>query len=293
MTGLTCWRGSMTETGNGLVLLVEDKLGTDEHSNQIARYIETESKRYPGRKIIPVYVKTGNVSRRNLPPKDECGRFLRRDLLDVLGRFPDTGDTIVDNFRAHLQVWENETISYRDEPVSKWDDKGRCYEGFYTELENRMAKEPKWKNPGWEYTNNPAGGFYCFYFAEITIALKPYEVTMYLQIEGATRLTVRLGEWSGPGIKAPFMNEMLELLESKAQLESKGPADRWHQDQKGWQISRRCERGGRRGHIRRWEQLYCPEGRGYRGHGRDDAAPRPRPGVQPGGCTLRSAGRAP
>ena len=209
------------ETGNGLVLLVEDKLGTDEHSNQIARYIETESKRYPGRKIIPVYVKTGNVSRRNLPPKDECGRFLRRDLLDVLGRFPDTGDTIVDNFRAHLQVWENETISYRDEPVSKWDDKGRCYEGFYTELENRMAKEPKWKNPGWEYTNNPAGGFYCFYFAEITIALKPYEVTMYLQIEGATRLTVRLGEWSGPGIKAPFMNEMLELLESKAQLESK------------------------------------------------------------------------
>ena len=211
------------EDEDGLVLLVEDKVGTHEHSNQIERYIETAEKKYPNRKVVPVYMKTMNASQQDLPPEEKCGRFLRRALLDVLERFPDTGDTIVDNFRAHLQVWENETMSYRDEPVSKWDDKDkwRCYEGFYTELENRMAKEPKWKNPGWEYTNNPAGGFYCFYFAEMTIAEKPYEVKMYLQIEGATRLTVRLSERSGPGIKAPFMNEMLELLESKAQFESK------------------------------------------------------------------------
>ena len=203
------------EDEDGLVLLVEDKVGTDESSNQIKRYIKTAKERYPNRKIVPVYVKTGNVSQANLPPKDECGRFLRRDLLDVLNRFPDTGDTIVDNFRAHLQVWENGTISYREEPFSKWGD--TPIEGFYTELENRMATDPQWNDPGWEYTNNPAGGFYCFYFSENTIALKPYEVTMYLQIEGATRLTVRLVERRGPGIKAPLMSEVLELLESKAQ----------------------------------------------------------------------------
>ena len=210
------------EKENGLVLLVEDKLGTDERSNQIKRYSETAKKKYPNREIVSVYVKTWNVSRQYLPSKKKCGRFLRRDLLDVLDRFPDTGDTIVDNFRGHLQVWENETISYRDEPFSKWGEKWRRIEGFYTELENRMAKEPKWKNPGWEYTNNPAGGFYCFYFAGIIIPQKPHEVTMYLQIEDATRLTVRLGEWSGEtGIKAPFMHEVLELLTSKAQFESK------------------------------------------------------------------------
>ena len=207
------------ENEDGLVLLVEDKLGTHEHSNQIERYIETAEKKYSNREIVPVYVKTGNVSQANLPPKDECGRFLRRDLLDVLDRFPDTGDTIVDNFRAHLQVWENETISYRTEPFSKWGDK--CVEGFYIELENRMAKDPQWNDPGWEYTNNPAGGFYCFYFGENTIALKPYEVTMYLQIEGAHRLTVRLSEKRGPGVRKKLMDEVLELLESKAQFESK------------------------------------------------------------------------
>ena len=84
-----------------------------------------------------------------------------------------------------------------------------------------MAKESKWQGLGWAYVNNPAGGFYCFYFTEYTVALKPYEAAMYLQIEDATRLTVRCSERKGPGIQAPFMNGMLELLESKAQLESK------------------------------------------------------------------------
>ncbi len=121
------------EHEDGLVLFVEDKVGTDERSNQIKRSIETAEKKYPNRKIVPVYVKTGNVSRGNLPPKDECGRFLRRDLLDVLDRFPDTGDTIVDNFRAHLQVWDNETSSYREEPFSEWGDELRCDDGFYTD----------------------------------------------------------------------------------------------------------------------------------------------------------------
>ena len=210
------------ENQDSLVLIVEDKVGTHEHSNQIKRYIETAEKKYPNRKIVPVYMKTMNASQQDLPPKNECGRFLRRDLLDVLGRFPDTGDTIVDNFRAHLQVWENETINYRDEPFSKWGDK--CVEGFYMELENRMAKERKWNDLGWEYVNNPREGFYCCYFTENTIALKPHEVTMYLQIEqikDATRLTVRCSERRGPGVRAPFMYEVLELLKSKAQFESK------------------------------------------------------------------------
>ena len=50
------------ENEDGLVLLVEDKVDTDEHSNQLKRYIETAKKRYPKRQIVPVYVKTGNAS---------------------------------------------------------------------------------------------------------------------------------------------------------------------------------------------------------------------------------------
>lgn len=201
------------ENQNGLVLIIEDKLGTDEHSNQIKRYIETAKAKYPSREIVPVYVKTGNVSRRNLP--SECGRFLRRNLLAVLDRFPNTGDTIVDNFRVHLQGWEDETNRYRHEPPSQW--RGRRIEGFYAELENRMAKDRKWNDPHWEYAHNRAGEVLCFAFAANPVAQKPNEVTMYLQIdEDATRLTVRLGEWDGLGIQSQFMHEVLKRLMDNA-----------------------------------------------------------------------------
>lgn len=205
------------ENKDGVVLLIEDKIETHEHSNQIERYIDAVEKHYPNRKmIVPVYVKTGNASRQHLPSKETCGRFLRYDILKVLERFPDTGDTIVDNFRAHLQVREDETNSYHDVPLSEWGDNWMRYEGFYIELENRMTEEQRWNCGGWEYVNNRAGGFLCFTFAGNTIAREPYEITMYLQIEDATRLTGRLGEWNGSGVRAPLMHEVLELLEDNA-----------------------------------------------------------------------------
>ena len=202
------------ENEEGLVLLVEDKLRTHEHSDQISRYSEKVRNRYPNREIVPVYVKTGNVSRHILPPEEKCGWFLRRGLLGVLDRFPDTGNIIVDNFRAHLQEWENETNSYRHVPPSKWEF--GAVEGFYTELQDRMEHENKRDCVDWGYAPNPAGGVRWFYFAKNTMVRKPQEVTMYLQIENATRLTVRLGVWDVPGIRAPLMYKVLELLKDNA-----------------------------------------------------------------------------
>ena len=202
------------ENDAGLVLIIEDKVETDEHSNQIERAIAAAQQRYPKREIVPVYVKTGNVSRRRLPSADSCGRFLRRDLLHVLDRFRDTGDTIIDNFRTHLQSWDDETNSYRDVKVDDWNY--HQLEGFYVELETWMATEPQWNDAHWEYVNNPAGGFLCFAFAGRQIVREPYEITIYLQIEDATRLTVRLGEWEGPGISGSKMYEVLELLKENS-----------------------------------------------------------------------------
>ena len=202
------------ENEAGFVLVIEDKVETDEHSNQVERYIKTASQRYPNRKIVPVYLKTGNVSRWRLPSTETCGRFLRRDLLHVLDRFPDTRDTIVDNFRAHLQIWDDETRSYRDVKVDDWHY--RRLQGFYIELEGLMARESKWHKAHWEYVNNRAGGFLCFAFAGHQMVREPHEVEIYLQIEDATRLTVRLGEWSGSKISGSQMYEVLELLKENA-----------------------------------------------------------------------------
>ena len=88
--------------------------------------------------------------------------------------------------------------------------------GFYTDLENRMAKEDKWDCWGWEFVKQSGERVSKLAFAENTIARKPHEVAMYLQIEDATRLTVRLSERRGPGVRAPFMYKVLRLLEDNA-----------------------------------------------------------------------------
>ncbi len=218
---------------NGLALLIEDKVDSHEHSNQIERYIEAAKELHPRRKIVPVYVKTGNTSRAYLPDKTKCGHFLRQNILGILNQYRDTGDAIVDNFRVYLQNWEDETNRYREEPFSKWEDNWMRYEGFYMDLERRMEKDD---SAGWEYVSNAAGGLLCFTFAwtEITDRQQPFR--MYFQIEAypdpdesrknrtrlTTRLTLRLGDWDGPGIESPLMWEVFELLKGEGHSEFDG-----------------------------------------------------------------------
>ncbi len=134
----------------------------------------------------------------------------------MLTKFRDIGDTIVDNFRVHLERWEERTNSYLHVKPCEWEWWRR--QGFYTELEKRMPKEPRWNWPGGGYAANPAGGILYFAFAGNSVARNSHGITVYLQIENATRLTVRLGSWTegGPRIRAPLMYEVLGLLEESA-----------------------------------------------------------------------------
>ena len=131
---------NIDKNANRIILLIEDKVSTTEHSNQIERYTETVEKRYRGSydHLVAVYLKTGNVSKEELPPKDKCGHFLRRDLLDVLNRFQDTQNTIVDDFRTHLQRREdramrnsdpkNDDVAHFIQKIADWATDGLSYD---------------------------------------------------------------------------------------------------------------------------------------------------------------------
>ena len=205
-------------SSDGLLLLIEDKVGSHEHSNQISRYSEIAEQKYPNLKVVPVYVKTGNTSWQRHPPNTNCGRFIRSDILKILNRFSDTGDTIVENFREHLQFWENTTNDYRIVPICQWNDryKWMCIEGFYIELEKRMTTQDlNWDCWGWDYVPNPAGGFRWFAFGATNLAGKLHEFMAYLQIEDASRLTLRVT--GGQRVSATLMYKVLEQLSEIAE----------------------------------------------------------------------------
>ena len=116
---------------------------------------------------------------------------------------------------------------------------------------------------------NPAGGFLSFYFAENTLKRKPYEVTMYLQIElgdDENRLTVRLCERRGPGVRAPLMYEVLELLNDNVRQAGDIEIEKAGRFRGGASGAVAEVTIWRRGEISR------PEGRRHRRHGRNDAA---------------------
>ena len=200
---------------NGVLLLIEDKVSTQEHSNQIERYKETAEKGYSGKydRLVAVYLKTGNESKASLPDEDKCGRFLRRGLLNVLNGFQDTGNIIVDDFRTHLQGWEDDTNRWESASYDEWRCTERSREGFYAEIERRWGGDCRW-----EYIANPAGGFLACWLSIKHIGTENGYAELYMQIHDAKRLTVRLGAgttaWAK--VRSPFMYQVLDALKEEA-----------------------------------------------------------------------------
>ena len=146
------------KNANRIILLIEDKVSTTEHSNQIERYKEAAEKRYSGNydHLVAVYLKTGNVSGEELPSKDKCGHFLRHDLLDVLDGFQDTQNTIVDDFRTHLQRREErwkDDIRKKGEPFVSRAERLGVYD-LFASVENMFKKN--W--PGTRVSSNNSNG---------------------------------------------------------------------------------------------------------------------------------------
>ena len=206
------------QNAHRIILIIEDKVSTAEHSNQIERYKEAAENKYKDDydQLVAVYLKTGNESKASLPSEDICGRFLRHDLLEVLDKFQDTQNTIVDDFRTYLQNWEDNTNSWKSKSYREWQ--GGQYQGFYVALESMWQK--KGNHCGWGYYANPSGGFLaCWLSGEQGGKLnwigtdEDRQADIFMQIHNATRLTVRLGGNSIGKVTSPFMWQALEALE--------------------------------------------------------------------------------
>ena len=142
-------------------LLIEDKTGTDPHSNQLARYREavlsdqTNLKGVSEEDLYAIYFKTGNHSRETVRiiEKDAGYKvFDRTDFLSVLNGYG--GDNaILSDFMKHLELIEEQTQSFRKWTRTDYEGDGSWYawEGLFRELERRLFdsdSEPPWRGLG-------------------------------------------------------------------------------------------------------------------------------------------------
>jgi hypothetical protein len=158
-------------------LLIEDKINTKDHSNQLERYIQILCYEYKKENIIPVYFKTGDQSNFESIDKAKCKIFLREDFLKILESGISLGITnnIYIDFYNHLKNIEESVQSYKKLPVSEWC--WNSWKGFYTEISKRLGEG------NWDYVPQKNGGFLGFWWFWNDDKYNGIEYEYYLQLE--------------------------------------------------------------------------------------------------------------
>lgn len=143
-------------------VLIEDKVGSIQHSDQLARYKSYVVEKLgiaPG-KLIPLYVQTGDQCSFAEVLKHGFHIIERSDILDVLesaeGDWATKESDILGNYRQHLRIIEDDVRSYLRSPLDQWS--WNAWKGFYSELQLSLG------DGSWSYVANPTGGFLGFWW---------------------------------------------------------------------------------------------------------------------------------
>jgi hypothetical protein len=199
------------EVNDSHLIIIEDKTGTSQHSDQLARYRKTGEDwcRERGYELICVYIKTHSDSSTNLAQVTEQGFavFSRPELLEFLNAH-ETANDIYNDFRDRLRELEGNESQFAEKIISVWtsDD----WKGFYQQVE-KVRKIHKW-----EYAANPAGGFW----ALILNWLNRSDYPLYMQIEQG-KLCFKVGEVyeDHSQVRADFHNFLINSEGMKIDLQ--------------------------------------------------------------------------
>jgi hypothetical protein len=197
-----------------ILLIIEDKTGSAEHGEQIAEYLKKagtfEWQGQPFREIRAIYMKTGDETLKSLS-KANCGVFLRKDLLSVLGPYANTSNTIVREFARYLAEIEARSSAYLVTPPQEWS--WQMVQGFYAELEQRMAIDLGVRDAKWEQVNPPSGAFLALHWCWHQFPSK--ECMLYLQLMHGSKLMLRLANWDD-AVSPDQMRSALQLAQDLA-----------------------------------------------------------------------------
>lgn len=145
-------------------ILIEDKVNTKHHGNQLKGYFARLSKDYDTSKIHLIFFKTGDQS--NYKSVQEAGYipFLRKDILEVLEYGLDQGveNNIFQDFYQYQNSIQRRVEDFLSVPYQKEDGKANWgwyqWIGFYQSLQQHL------KSGDWDYVPQKNGGFLGFWW---------------------------------------------------------------------------------------------------------------------------------
>jgi len=158
---------------NKYAIIIEDKVNTSNHSNQLQRYLDDIKKEFSEDKIVAIYYKIYDQSNYYDIKKNKYIPFLRKDILNILESY-NGNNNIIQNYKSYIINIENNVQSYKKLDLQNWNN--NSWIGFFKEIKLKL-------NEGdWGYVNTRSGGFMGFWFNGDSIK-KDNRFYIYLQIE--------------------------------------------------------------------------------------------------------------
>ncbi len=177
------------EINDEFILIIEDKIDSKEHSNQLRQYrsvVENDFETYQDENRVYVYLKIGDQSNYDEVTASGYRVVHREDLLQIFESHDYVKHPLFRQYHEHLTWIQHEVKSYQDLEPSQWFP--RAWQGFYKDLQT----EKELSGNHWGYVSNANGGFWGFWwnYASFPSQTEPEYMT-YLQIE-ETRIAFKI-----------------------------------------------------------------------------------------------------
>lgn len=168
-------------------IIVEDKTFTDDHDDQLERYLTIVQKSAPDAIVRGAYYKTGFQSDLKNVIKAGYTIVTRETMLALMARYiGKTQNTIFGDYYEYWNHFHKETLRFQELPLPQWDWKHT--NGFYSQLSESgfFTEKDLWS--GFGYVANQMGGFDGLWFGTdgYRICIDGAEVDFYLQLETYT-----------------------------------------------------------------------------------------------------------
>ena len=191
-----------------IYVIIEDKVETESHSDQINRYKKLISKKNKSKaQIKTVYYKTYDEDNMERLKENGVNVILgRENILELLKEYKDKiNNSIFENYHNYLSNIETDVNSYEKKNLEDWNS--NCYIGFFKELKNEKNLLEhaigRQKDCSWGYVNNSSGGFMGMWWfplseEKINKLTETSDEDIYLQIEQYNQKNIIAIKYSVP-----------------------------------------------------------------------------------------------
>lgn len=195
-----------------IYVIIEDKVGTSLHSNQIEIYTKLISEKNKninkGKALIKtVYYKIYDEDNMERLKENGVNVILgRENILELLKEYKDKiNNSIFENYHNYLSNIETDVNSYEKKNLEDWNS--NCYIGFFKELKNEKNLLEhaigRQKDCSWGYVNNSSGGFMGMWWfplseEKINKLTETSDEDIYLQIEQYNQKNIIAIKYSVP-----------------------------------------------------------------------------------------------